>query len=192
QEMARTDELLHDMMPPSVVAKLREKVQVADELQDVLLLYSDIKGFTDMASKCTPAEVISALQELYTQFDTLVLQYGLFKVQTIGDAYIIMSNEHTDLSEGGGQRGVKDSRRARHQKAQRDAAAMLKMAFAMVRALDTYNGPTPMQMRIGIHYGTVTAGIIGTKKARYDIFGPDTLLGNMIESTGVPGAVCVS
>ncbi|KAG8461519.1 hypothetical protein KFE25_001123 [Diacronema lutheri] len=193
REMSRTDELLSSMMPASVVAKLKEGVQVADEFQGVLLLYSDIKGFTQMAAECTPAQVIEALEALYTVFDTLVLHHDLFKVQTIGDAYIVMSNEHSDKARSGA-RVARESRHARELKARRDCAAMLKMAFDMVRELHDFKAPhgKPLQMRIGIHHGTVTAGVIGRKKLRYDIFGTDALLGNALESEGIPGGVCVS
>jgi len=162
-------------------------------VKGVLLLYSDIKGFTQMAAECTPAQVIEALEALYTVFDTLVLHHDLFKVQTIGDAYIVMSNEHSDKARSGA-RVARESRHARELKARRDCAAMLKMAFDMVRELHDFKAPhgKPLQMRIGIHHGTVTAGVIGRKKLRYDIFGTDALLGNALESEGIPGGVCVS
>jgi hypothetical protein len=140
-----------------------------------------------MAAECTPTDVIAMLKHLYTIFDALVLQNDLFKVQTIGDAYIIMSNVDAIA------RGRGDAQ-ASQRKAEQDAEAMLRMAFEMVRTIAEYKAPhgKPLRMRIGIHYGTVAAGVIGTKKYRYDIFGTDALLGNALESNGVTGGVVVS
>lgn len=223
-EMVRTDGLLTDMMPPSVLSKLKEGLQVADELhgkdQDththprsppparrsaqpapppspaagVLLLYSDLQGFTAMAAECTPAQVVSSLEQLYTAFDALVHLLDLFKVQTIGDAYIVMSHQPHPGRRPSAGGAANCSRGARQHKARADCEAMLQMAFGMVAELRRFRAPhgKRLQMRIGIHYGTVTAGVIGRTKLRYDIFGSDALLGNALEAEGIPGGVCVS
>jgi len=141
-----------------------------------------------MSKETSPTAVITMLKHLYTIFDALVLQYDLFKVQTIGDAYIVMSN--VDSTAAGREQSVQASTR----KAEQDAHAMVRMAFDMVRTIRDYPAPhgKPLRMRIGIHFGSVAAGVIGTKKLRYDIFGTDALLGNALESNGVSGGVVVS
>lgn len=157
----------------------------------MLLLYSDIQGFTAFAEATEPKAVMDMLRNLYDDFDKRVLGHGLFKVMTIGDAYIIMTppEEASDAwdshTAAGGHRAARSLR------------AMLTMAFEMVetiRVKDIKNRKTgqPLRMRIGVHYGRVTAGVIGTKKFRYDIFGTDALMGNKLESEGEPGGVVIS
>ena len=176
QRLAHENErLLLNILPEPIAQRLRDgEPLIADRFDDVTLLFADIVEFTRLSSTLSPTELVGVLNEVFTVFDDLVERYGLEKVKTIGDAYMVVgglpepSDDHTvrvaamalDLAESVGRI---------------DAARRLGIAF-----------------RIGIHCGPVVAGVIGTKKFIYDIWGDTVNLASRMESLGVPGRVQVT
>jgi phospholipid-translocating P-type ATPase (flippase) len=177
KENQKTESLLQYMMPAHVYENLKEDKAVTDRLPSVAMLFADICGFTAWSSDKTPIEVVGMLSELFTNFDILCVQFNVFKVCTIGDCYVVMGYtglEHRDPGD--------------------ECARVLEFAFAMIQAikdLNTKHG-SELNMRIGLHLGEVIAGITGTNIVRYDIYGPDVLIANKMESGGQPGRINVS
>jgi len=118
---------------------------------EVTMLFADIVGFTALTSKTTPEELITMLNELFSAFDELALQYKLEKIKTIGDCYFVAS-------------GVPEYRIGH-------AEAMLEFAIDMLEIVNLYNKKTgrDLQLRIGINTGPVVAGVIGKQKYCYDL-----------------------
>ena len=174
--LARDNErLLLNVLPEPIARRLRDgEPLIADRFEDVTLLFADIVEFTRLSASLSPSELVGVLNEVFTVFDDLVERYGLEKVKTIGDAYMVVggmperSDDHTvrvaamalDLAECVG--GI-------------EAARRLGIAF-----------------RIGIHCGPVVAGVIGTKKFIYDVWGDTVNLASRMESLGQPGRVQVT
>lgn len=160
---------------------------IVDEFTDVTMLYTDIKGFTDFANNKEPSEVVEALGALYTRFDELVFDINksckpdepkLYKLYTIGDAYIVLS--------------FLDSKKRDKVK---EAYNIVKIALSMriaieeVKKMINYMG---LQMRLGIHTGSIVGGIVGTDIVRYDIYGVDSKIANEMESSSKEGKINVS
>jgi class 3 adenylate cyclase len=147
---------------------------IADRFDDVTLLFADIVEFTRLSSSMSPSELVGVLNEVFTVFDGLVDRYGLEKVKTIGDAYMIVgglterSNDHT--------------------------ARMAAMALELADAVEGIEAAARLgiRFRIGIHRGPVVAGVIGTRKFIYDVWGDTVNLASRMESLGVPGRVQVT
>jgi magnesium-transporting ATPase (P-type)/class 3 adenylate cyclase len=177
KEIHKTDGLLIQMLPPHVVNNLKLDRQTTEKLYDVTLLYADIVGFTEWSSNKTPAMVVSMLSNLFTKFDKLCLDHEVYKVHTIGDCYVVM-----------GYTGKADRTSAQ------ECLNVIRFAESMIDVIDEVNreSGSSLKMRIGVHTGEVIAGIIGTKIVRYDIYGPDVLIANKMESGGKPGAINVS
>jgi phospholipid-translocating ATPase len=176
-EICKTDDLLTQMLPPHVLNSLKQDDQITDKLMDVTLLYADIVGFTEWSSNKTPAMVVSMLSNLFTRFDKLSVIHEVYKVYTIGDCYVVMG--YTGKSE------ISSAQQCLN---------VIGFAESMLEIIDDVNreSESSLKMRIGVHTGEVIAGIIGTKIVRYDIYGPDVLIANKMESGGKPGTINVS
>jgi class 3 adenylate cyclase len=165
------------MMPPHVLENMRQDKAITDKLTGVTLLYADIVGFTAWSSNKTPAEVVGMLSMMFTRFDKVCVVHNVYKVHTIGDCYVVMGytgGENRNLSE--------------------ECLHVVEMAQSMIniiREVNKENG-SELNMRIGIHTGEVIAGITGTNIVRYDIYGPDVLISNKMESGGMAGKINVS
>ena len=192
QETAKTDEFLYRMLPEAVVAQMKQSIQVADEFEDVFILTSDVVNFTKMSAASQPKDVVRVLSQLFSAFDTMSEAMGVYKVQTIGDAYIAvtgMVQPHRSHDDGE-EAAVPTARRQKN-----NAVALASFALAMLEEIANVEVPPgvpPLNMRIGLHVGRVVAGVVGTKKFRYDIWGKDVMTATLMESHGVPGEVCVS
>ena len=177
KEIDKTDKLLTQMMPPHVLENMRQDKAITDKLIGVTLLYADIVGFTAWSSNKSPKEVVGMLNEMFTRFDKVCISHQVYKVHTIGDCYVVMGYI------GGDDRDMSD-----------ECYNVLRMAESMIRIIgdiNTENG-SELNMRIGIHTGEVIAGITGTNIVRYDIYGPDVLIANKMESGGQAGKINVS
>ena len=168
-------ELLLNILPEPIADRLRAGEElIADRHDDVSLLFADIVGFTDLSSAMDPSELVTLLNEVFSVFDRLVDASGLEKGKTIGDAYMIV---------GGMPVWQPDH-------LERMADLALDIADA-VRDNDVA-GRLGVDFRIGIHTGPVVAGVIGTKKFIYDVWGDTVNLASRMESTGVAGRVQVT
>ncbi len=169
------ERLLLNILPGPIAERLRQgEGLIADRYDDVTLLFADIVEFTRMSSEMTPDELVTVLNEVFTVFDQLVDTYGLEKVKTIGDAYMVVgglperSDDHT----------------------QRMAEMALDLA-EQVAGIETASR-LGVRFRIGLHSGPVVAGVIGTKKFIYDVWGDTVNLASRMESLGVPGRIQVT
>ena len=174
-EYEKSEALLHNIMPPAVAERLKENPEViADSHKPVSILFADIVGFTDMASRSSAEELVKMLNNVFSRFDVLVEAEELEKIKTIGDAYMVVAG----LPAG----------RDDH------AAAIARLALAMIEATAAAARETGkhLQIRVGIHSGAVVAGVIGQRKFAYDIWGDTVNVAARMESTGVAGRIQVS
>ena len=169
------ERLLLNILPEPIARRLREGERlIADRFDDVTLLFADIVEFTRLSATMSASELVSVLNEVFTVFDRLVDDYGLEKVKTIGDAYMVV----------GGMPELTDDHTER----------VASMALDLADAVGQIDAATRfgIRFRIGINCGPVVAGVIGTKKFIYDIWGDTVNLASRMESLGVPGRVQVS
>jgi class 3 adenylate cyclase len=173
-EKAKSDRLLLNVMPASVSNRLRDGATViADEYPAVTILFSDIVGFTGLAARLTPGEVIRFLSELYTGFDELATERGLEKIKTVGDSY---------MAAGGLPEPLIDH-----------AARVVDMGLAMIDvAARPASGRPAVRLRIGVHSGPAVGGVIGTSKFAFDVWGDTVNVASRLESQGQPDRVHIS
>jgi class 3 adenylate cyclase len=171
EERARSERLLRNMLPEAIAERLkRSQEAIADGHDGVTVLFADIAGFTPMSEKMSPAEVVGLLNKVFSAFDEMAQRHGLEKIKTIGDAYMVV--------------GGLPAPRADH------AAAVASMALEMSAAATSFGAG--LAMRIGVHSGPVVAGVIGTAKYSYDLWGDTVNTASRMESHGAPGRIQIS
>jgi adenylate cyclase len=174
-ERQRYEILLRNILPGQIVTRLNNgEVVIADRVEEATILFADLVGFTAAASRVTPAVLVNNLNRIFSAFDELCRQLQIEKIKTIGDAYMAAAGVPLP--------------RADH------AEVMADFALAMLAALERVNAAAevPFQMRIGIHTGPVVAGVIGSHRFLYDIWGNTVNLASRLESHGLPGRIHVS
>jgi class 3 adenylate cyclase len=174
-EQERSERLLLNVLPASIAARLKQTQGViADAFPDATVLFADIVDFTPRSQQIAPEQVVQALNELFSVFDQLARQRGLEKIKTIGDAYMVAG-------------GLPDPRPDH-------VEAVAEMALAMRDAVARRSDPSgrPLQVRIGIDTGPVVAGVIGTSKFSYDLWGDTVNTASRMESDGVAGCIQVT
>ncbi|XP_078401642.1 guanylate cyclase soluble subunit alpha-2 isoform X1 [Cetorhinus maximus] len=175
EEKKKTVDLLYSIFPGDVAQQLWQGKSVqARKFDDVTMLFSDIVGFTAICAQCTPMQVISMLNELYTRFDYQCGILDVYKVETIGDAYCV----------AGGL----------HRKSSSHAKLIALMALKMMELTEEVLTPNekPIKLRIGIHSGSVLAGVVGVKMPRYCLFGNNVTLASKFESGSQPRRINIS
>ncbi|KAL4144329.1 hypothetical protein PRNP1_013465 [Phytophthora ramorum] len=176
-EKQKCEDLLTNMLPSKQYAEaLMQQSTIVDELAEVTLLYSDMVGFTPLGAKLDPAGICVMLNQIYSAFDRHLDDLGVYKMDTVGDAFIVV----------GGLPGHKSSKN--------HAAAIAAFAVEMLHEIDRFCAEenVTLQMRIGIHTGNVVGGVVGIKKPRYLIWGRHTVIANLMESRGVAGRIQLS
>ena len=170
----RSDDLLHNILPDEIVARLKAgSTMIADDFTSASVLFADVVGFTPMSAAMSPAELVGLLDDVFTRFDGFVAELGLEKIKTVGDEYMAAA-------------GVPRAR-ADHAHAIADLALRIRDHVAA----NQVNGHR-LSLRIGINSGPVTAGIIGAHKFSYDLWGDTVNTASRMESEGVPGSIQVS
>nr|XP_037277810.1 soluble guanylate cyclase 88E-like isoform X1 [Rhipicephalus microplus] len=168
-EMKRTDELLYQMIPKTVADQLRSgetSVNTCQYFASVTILFSDVVSFTEICSRITPMEVVSMLNSMYSLFDELTEKHGVYKVETIGDAYMVVS-------------GAPEPEPNHSEK-------VCEMGLAMVKVIGDLKDPSTgksLKIRVGVHSGAVVAGVVGLKMPRYCLFGDSVNTASRMEST---------
>ncbi|TKR95254.1 hypothetical protein L596_009447 [Steinernema carpocapsae] len=176
-EKKKVEELLHQLLPPSVADQLimGQAVQ-AETYPCVTIYFSDIVGFTALSSKSTPMQVVTLLNDLYLAFDGVVDNFKVYKVETIGDAYMVVS-------------GLPEKRDDHaSQIAQMSLALLHKVKNFIIR----HRPNEQLKLRIGMHSGSVVAGVVGSKMPRYCLFGDTVNTSSRMESNGLPLRIHVS
>ena len=174
QEQLRSEHLLLNVLPGPVAERLKHSDQtIADGFADVSVMFADIVNFTRIAEGLSAQQVFAMLNRIFSSFDELAEQYGLEKIKTIGDAYMVASGLNDGLDD--------------------HSAALVDMALEMVDLLqrDQAVNPLRLKVRIGIATGPVVAGVVGKKKFIYDLWGDTVNIASRITSEGVPGRVQV-
>jgi|JI8StandDraft_1071087.scaffolds.fasta_scaffold00786_7 adenylate cyclase len=174
-EKKKSEALLHNILPVPIADRLKlNQTSIADGYSSITILFADIVGFTPLSEKMRPAELVSFLNEIFSEFDLLVTKYKLEKIKTIGDAYMVagglplVSNDH--------------------------AKRIANFALEMIEVIKKFNSASShkLDLRIGIHSGPAIAGVIGLKKFSYDVWGNAVNIASRMESHGLPGKIQVS
>jgi len=167
--------LLLNILPSSIAERLKKGEEViADAYPQASVLFSDLQGFTEMTTKIGTTKTVDILGQLFDAFDALTLEYGVEKIKTIGDSYMAVS-------------GIPQER-ADH------AIRLANFALAMRDKMKEFSEKhqIDLQMRIGMTYGAVMAGVIGHKRFIYDVWGDVVNTASRMETTGVPGEIQIT
>jgi len=173
-EQERSERLLLNILPAPIAERLKNSRQpIADGFAEVSVMFADIVNFTRVAEGMTPQQVFAMLNKIFSCFDELAEKYGLEKIKTIGDAYMVaggLNDERGDFS-----------------------GALAEMALEMCRLLhdDVQLNEMRLELRIGMGTGPVVAGVVGKKKFIYDLWGDTVNIASRVTSEGVPGVVQV-
>ena len=178
-EKDKSETLLLNILPSEVAAELKEKGESdAKEFENVSVIFSDFKGFTSISEHLSAQELVAELNTCYKAFDKIITSYGIEKIKTIGDSYMAAGGLHTP-----GTSTTKDV----------IMAGLEMQAFVEERRGDHESqDKTFFEMRVGIHTGSVVAGIVGVKKFQYDIWGDTVNIASRMESSGEIGTVNIS
>jgi adenylate cyclase len=174
-ERQRHEVLLRNILPGQIVTRLNNgEVVIADRVEEATILFADLVGFTAAASRVTPVVLVNNLNRIFSAFDDLCRRLQIEKIKTIGDAYMAAAGLPLPRPD--------------------HAEVMAEFALAMLVALKRVNATAevPFQMRIGIHTGPVVAGVIGSHRFLYDIWGDTVNLASRLESHGLPARIHVS
>ncbi|XP_071098571.1 atrial natriuretic peptide receptor 1-like [Haliotis cracherodii] len=178
EQKKKAEDLLYMMLPKSVAGQLiRGEVVKAENYDEVTIYFSDICGFTALSSESTPMQVIDLLNDLYTTFDSIIEHFDVYKVETIGDAYMVVSGLP-------GRNGKLHAREI--------ARMSLSLLNAVLSFKIRHRPQQQLKLRIGIHSGSVCAGVVGQKMPRYCLFGDTVNTASRMESNGLPLRIHVS
>jgi class 3 adenylate cyclase len=174
-EKQTSDRLLLNVLPGPIADRLKSGENlIVDRFDSVSVLFADIVGFTEVASHTSPEALVTMLNELFSMYDQLAERHGLEKIKTIGDSYMAVAGIPEPVDD--------------------HAHVMARMGLDMIAGIEAYAQRHRMKLaiRVGIHTGSVVAGVIGTKKFIYDLWGDTVNIASRMESTGIPGRVQVS
>ncbi|OWA49808.1 Atrial natriuretic peptide receptor 2 [Hypsibius exemplaris] len=177
-EKNRSEQLLGELLPKSVASALMRGEHIDPEAyESVTIYFSDIVGFTTISAAGTPMDVVALLNGLYTFFDSILEKYDVYKVETIGDAYMVSS-------------GLPVRNGNKH------ASEIAKLSLTLVESIADFVVPNStakkLEIRIGINSGRCVAGIVGMKMPRYCLFGDTVNVASRMESTGEPMKIQIS
>ena len=171
----KSDHLLLNILPAAIVENLKKgEGSAAEKFDSATVLFADIVGFTSLAARISPLELVNLLNQIFSKFDELTEKHGLEKIKTNGDAYMV----------AGGLPVLRPDH----------AEAIADMALDMLAASADFQTDTgePFQIRIGINTGPVVAGVIGTKKFSYDLWGDTVNVASRMESQGLAECIQVT
>ncbi|WP_071515388.1 adenylate/guanylate cyclase domain-containing protein [Geitlerinema sp. PCC 9228] len=163
----KSDRLLLNILPQKIADRLKQaQGSVAEQFEDATIMFADLVDFTPLSARLLPIDLVNLLNQIFSAFDKLTDRYQLEKIKTIGDAYMVAGGLPTPRED--------------------HAEAIADMALEMLNIVQQYHRDDgkPFQIRIGIHTGPVVAGVIGTKKFIYDLWGDTVNVASRMESQG--------
>jgi len=173
QEQAKAENLLLNILPRSIADRLKAETQpIADQFGSASILFADVADFTPWSQGLPPAEVVGYLDHLFSRLDDLAERYGVEKIKTIGDCYMVAAGVPTPRPD--------------------HARALALMALDMLEACSDEIGHLGLDLRVGINSGPVVAGVIGRKRFLYDLWGDAVNTASRMESHGTPGRVQIT
>jgi adenylate cyclase len=175
EEQARAESLLLNILPRSIADRLKVETRtIADQFSSASILFADVVDFTPLAERLPPADVVAVLDHLFSHFDVLAERYGVEKIKTIGDCYMVAA-------------GV-PSPRSDHARVLALMALDMQAAMRSVDEVDHLG----LELRVGINSGPVVAGVIGRKRFLYDLWGDAVNIASRMESHGTSGRIQIS
>ena len=177
-ERNRSETLLQNVLPAKIAARLKDGTEnVADRFDEVSVLFADMVGSTELASKLSPEKMVGLLNEVFSHFDAITIRHGVEKISTSGDNYLVAA-------------GVPEIR-------EDHATALVKVAIEMRDYLEDRRGgsgvaASGLAMRFGINTGPAVAGVVGQRNFHYDIWGDAVNTASRMESHGEPGRIQIS
>ncbi|MEM9542762.1 MAG: adenylate/guanylate cyclase domain-containing protein [Cyanobacteria bacterium P01_E01_bin.42] len=180
-EQEKSERLLLNILPAPIAARLKQNQgSLAEQFNEVSILFADIVGFTPLSARLSAIELVNLLNQIFSAFDGLADRLELEKIKTIGDAYMVAGGLPLPM--------------------ENHAEAIAEMALLMQEAVrefqeqqsDTFNPEDKIQIRIGINSGVVVAGVIGTKKFIYDLWGDAVNVASRMESSGEPNSIQIT
>jgi len=175
QEKRHPETLLRNILPPEIAARLRAGESIiADHYEEATVLFADVVGFGKITARMRPYEIIGCLNHLFSEFDRLAEDVGVEKIKTIGDNYMAVAGLPVQ--------------RSNH------ARSATGLALDMVTAAGRLHSrlPVPFSIRVGLHSGPLVAGVIGTRKLAYDVWGDTVNIAARIEAASQPNRVLIS
>ena len=174
-EQVKAENLLLNILPRSIAERLKaEDRPIADQFDSASILFADVVDFTPWSERLSPVEVVGYLDRLFSHFDALAERYGLEKIKTIGDCYMVAAGVPAPRSD--------------------HASALARMALDMLEAMRSHHDVAQLglELRIGINSGPVVAGVIGRKRFLYDLWGDAVNTASRMESHGTPGRIQIT
>jgi adenylate cyclase len=173
---AESERLLLNILPETIAKRLKTTPEmIADDRERVAILFADIVGFTSMSGRLPPAEVVTLLNVIFNAMDELVAKYGLEKIKTIGDAYMVAAGLPDPIDD--------------------PEAKIARLALDIIQTVPRFKQPgseEPLAVRIGINSGRVVAGVIGNRKFAYDLWGDAVNVAARMEDTSELGRIQVT
>ena len=174
-EKNKSDDLLKNILPVTLVDELKAKGYVKPrEFKSISIMFTDFKGFSYIANVLPPERLVSELNDIFKNFDEIIQKYELEKLKTVGDSYMVGAGLPEEIDD--------------------HAVRIIDAALEMQTYIQNRNKISPIkwEMRAGIHTGSVIAGVVGTRKFTYDIWGENVNIASRMESAGLPGEINIS
>jgi adenylate cyclase len=172
---AETDAVLRNVLPDAIVERLKASpgTLIADHIDDAAVMFADISGFVALSRRLGANQTVDLLSRIVSEFDALAVRHGVEKIKTIGDAYMVVAGLPEPVPD--------------------HAVRLARMGFAMLECMERLRTETGLNIniRVGLAAGPVTAGVIGTKKFSYDVWGDPVNLASRLEGLAAPGRILV-
>lgn len=191
-ETEKKKAILYSVFPPHIAERVARGDSVNDYYAYAVVIFVDVVGFTTLSNSTDSKEVVSMLEELFSEFDAICIKYGIVKIKTIGDAYLAVafsddSTRHTDVENGADSLNETLLPKSVLSRA---TLASLEMVQVLPNSKDVRMNK--LHVRIGMHAGPVTAGIIGRDRLQYDVWGDTVNIASRLEHTGTQDSVHVT
>jgi adenylate cyclase len=175
QAKAETDAVLRNVLPDAIVERLKANpgALIADSIEEASVMFADISGFVALTRRLGANATVDMLSRLVSEFDALAVRHGVEKIKTIGDAYMVVAG----LPEPAPDHTLR----------------LARMGFDMLGTVARYRGESGLEiaLRVGMASGPVTAGVIGTRKFSYDVWGDPVNLASRLEGQSTPGRILI-